>query len=109
MSTRSVEVDDLAAFDALAARTDALRDWFVSSVDLTHRTEELLRRDVRGSVFLGCQFATAPVDVAASLRERGALLFPALPDVPFDPYRPRLYSPEELYGVNASGHRPPYA
>ncbi|SEQ11580.1 LOG family protein [Microlunatus flavus] len=109
MSSRTVEVDDLATFDARAGRPGALRDWFVSSVDLTGRSDELLHRDVRGSVFLGCRFATEPVDVAASLRSRGALLFPALPDVPFDPYRPALYSPEELYGVDASGHRPPYA
>ena len=109
MSTRSVEVDDLATFDARTARSDALRDWFVSSLDLTDRTAELLHREVRGSVFLGCRFATEPVDVAADLRARGALLFPALPDVPFDPYRPRLYTPEELYGVDAAGRRPAYA
>jgi len=109
VSNRSVEVDDLATFDARSARAGALRDWFVSSLDLTGRTAELLHRDVRGSVFLGCRFATEPVDVAADLRARGALLFPALPDVPFDPYRPTLYSPEELYGVDASGTRPPYA
>jgi predicted Rossmann-fold nucleotide-binding protein len=42
------------------------------------------------------------------LRSGGALLFPELPDVPFDPYRPLLYSPEELYGV-VDGRRPPYA
>jgi len=109
VSTRSVEVDDLATFDARSARAGALRDWFVSSLDLTDRTAELLHRDVGGSVFLGCRFATEPVDVAADLRARGALLFPALPDVPFDPYRPALYSPEELYGVDADGQRPPYA
>ena len=108
MSTRTVEVDDLPSFDAQVARTEALHGWFVSSLDLTGRTDALLRLDPRGSVFLGCRFATDPVDVAALLRSRGALLFPALPDVPFDPYRPRLYSPEELYGVDAAGHRPAY-
>ena len=109
MSIRDVEVDDLAAFDAQIARTTRLREWFVSSLDLSDRTDELLETDPRGAVFLGCRFATEPRDVAAVLRERGALLFPALPDVPFDPYRAHLYTPEELYGVDGSGHRPPYA
>ena len=108
MSIRDVEVDDLATFDAEVARTTRLRAWFVSSLDLSDRTDELLRTDPRGAVFLGCRFATEPADVGALLRERGALLFPALPDVPFDPYRAHLYTPEELYGVDPSGHRPPY-
>ncbi len=109
MSIRSVEVDDLAAFDAEVARTASLNGWFVSSVDLRGRTEDLLRVDPRGAVFLGCRFATEPLDVAARLRSLGALLFPPLPDLPFDPYRPRLYTAEELYGVGPDGVRPPYA
>ena len=106
---RTVEVDELAVLDEKIAGTDALDGWFVSSVDLRGRTDELLRVDPRGAVFLGCRFADAPVDVAERLRSRGALLFPPLPDLPFDPYRPRLYSPEELYGTGPDGRRPPYA
>ena len=70
--------------------------------------DALLRVDPRGAVFLGCRFAEEPVDVGGRLRAGGALLFPALPDLPFDPYRPLLYFPEELYGV-VDGARPPYA
>ncbi|MGI3784450.1 MAG: LOG family protein [Janthinobacterium lividum] len=119
MVTRSVEIDSLADFDARIGRTRALKGWFVSSLDLQDRSDALLGVDPRGAVFLGCRFAeredgpSGPgVDVAERLRSGGALLFPQLPDVPFDPYRPLLYSPEELYGM-ADGHRtlgdrPPY-
>ncbi|HEY0237200.1 MAG TPA: Rossmann fold nucleotide-binding protein [Friedmanniella sp.] len=107
MTTRSVEIDSLADFDAHVARTRTANGWFVSSVDLRDRTDDLLRVDPRGAVFLGCRFGTVPVDVAERLRAGGALLFPALPDVPFNPYRPLLYSPEELYGV-VDGERPAY-
>jgi predicted Rossmann-fold nucleotide-binding protein len=107
VSSRSVEIDSLADFDARLQDGRRLAGWFVSSVDLRERTEVLLARDPRGAVFLGCRFEEAPVDVAERLRAGGALLFPELPDVPFDPYRPRLYSPDELYGV-ADGRRPPY-
>ena len=108
VSSRSVEIDSLADLDAALARASDVRGWFVSSLDLRDRTDALLRVDPRGAVFLGCRFADEPVDVAERLRAGGALLFPALPDVPFDPYRPLLYSPEELYGV-VDGRRPPYA
>lgn len=127
MTARDVEIDSLADFDAMVARTGTARGCFVSSVDLRDRTDVLLHLDVRGAVFLGCRFAepgavqdgTAPdgpagtgtagagADVAERLRSGGALLFPALPDVPFDPYRPLLYSPDELYGTQ-HGERPPY-
>ena len=107
MSTRDVEIDSLADLDAALDGARDVHGWFVSSLDLRDRTDALLRVDPRGAVFLGCHFADAPVDVAERLRAGGALLFPALTDVPFDPYRPLLYSPEELYGV-VDGHRPPY-
>ena len=110
MTAPSVEIDSLADFDARIGRTVALNGWFLSSLDLRDRTDDLLRVDPRGAVFLGCRFGE-PVDgtdVAERLRSAGALLFPELPDVPFDPYRPLLYSPEELYG-GGTGTRPPYA
>jgi predicted Rossmann-fold nucleotide-binding protein len=125
VTDRSVEIDSLADFDARIARAEALDGWFVSSLDLRERSDALLRVDPRGAVFLGCRLAEpvggatgadgAGVDVAARLRAGGALLFPALPDVPFDPYRPLLYSPDELYGVvdgsvpgQPAGDRPAY-
>jgi predicted Rossmann-fold nucleotide-binding protein len=107
VAARDVEIDSLTDFDAVVARTGTADGCFVSSLDLRDRTEVLLRVGVRGTVFLGCRFGAEPVDVTERLRSGGALIFPALPDVPFDPYRPLLYSPEELYGVVA-GHRPPY-
>ncbi len=108
-----MEIDSLTDFDARIGRTRALDGWFVSSLDLQDRTEALLRVDPRGAVFLGCRFAADGdgVDVVERLRSGGALIFPALPDVPFDPYRPLLYSPDQLYGVpdgQASSARPPY-
>ena len=41
-----------------------------------------------------------------SLRGAGALLFPRLPDLPFDPYRAGLYDAAELYGTGATGPAP---
>lgn len=49
---------------------------------------------MEGAVFLGCRF---PEGVEVSeLVAKGALVFPGFRELPFDPYRPRLYSRAEL-------------
>ncbi|MGN6132352.1 MAG: LOG family protein [Nocardioidaceae bacterium] len=68
--------------------------WRVQSVDLRERGEALARLDAQGAIFLGCTLTQEQED---DLRARGALLFPVLPALPFDPYRSRLYAPSELY------------
>jgi predicted Rossmann-fold nucleotide-binding protein len=90
-----VEIESLAEFDAMAAGgTRSMRGWRVQAVDLRRRGDELLAMDPAGAVFLGCPLRDK---AERHLREGGALVFPAIPDVPFDPYRGQLYSPEELY------------
>ena len=42
-------------------------------------------------------------DAAAKVRADGALVFPPVPDLPFDPYRGLLYSPDELFEGLADG------
>ena len=47
-----------------------------------------------GAVFLGCRF---PAEVSiCDLMEKGALIFPGFSGLPFNPYRPELYTREEL-------------
>lgn len=95
MTRRLVEIDTLAAFDAHRRAAARMSGWVVQSVDLTGRSAELLAADPRGAVLLGCHLEPA---VEEQLRRRGALLFPRLPDLPFDPYRPALYDADALYG-----------
>ena len=96
VTRRLIDIESLADFDAHIGKTRHLNGWFVQSVDLTERTDVLRTVDPRGAVFLGCQFAPT---VEHELRRSGALLFPRLPDLPFDPYRARLYDAAELYGT----------
>ncbi len=97
---QTVEIDSLADFDTQRVRTDRLFGWFVSSVDLTGRTAELLTADPRGAVFLGCPLSE---EAEAHLRVGGALLFPRLPELPFDPYRGGLYAARELFDGVVAG------
>ena len=78
-----------------------MRDWQVQGLDLTGHEEVLLRLDPAGALFLGCRISEPTAD---RLREGGALIFPQVPDVPFDPWRPHLYTPDELYDGLADGY-----
>lgn len=96
---RVVEIETLEQFDAVVAEgPSSMRGWRLQSVDLSDRSDVLRSLRAAGSVFLGCHVDLATVD---DLRTRGALLFPRMPDVPFDPYRAGLYSPTQLYDAIA--------
>ncbi len=105
-----IEIESLEQFDRAATRAESgsskgtkgsMRSWQVQGVDLSERVDVLGRLDPRGALFLGC---TIPEDTASRLRAGGALLFPAVPDVPFDPWRAHLYTPGELYDGVEKGY-----
>jgi predicted Rossmann-fold nucleotide-binding protein len=85
------ELHDLESFDA-AVRDGALAGCVLQNLDLRGRSLDGV--DVEGMITLGCRLADGAV---GDLARRGALVFPALPDLPFEPYRQRLYTPDELF------------
>ena len=92
---RTLDVESLEHFDRLVGDgATAMRGWHFQSLDLTDRSAALKALDAEGAMFLGCQLQPG---MEQSLRARGALVFPVLPDVPFDAYRPNLYTGRELY------------
>lgn len=91
----SLEVEDLESFDRLvSAGAVHLQGWHAQSLDLRGRSAVLDGLDVAGALFMGCTFDDGVED---GLRRRGALIFPRLAGVPFNPYRSTLYTPGELY------------
>lgn len=88
------EIESLAEFDEHVAAEGGLRGCACQDLDLTAREDVLARVDVHRALFLGCRLSASTAD---SLARRGALVFPRLPDVPFDAYRGELYTPAELY------------
>ncbi|MFG3077201.1 LOG family protein [Streptomyces sp. NPDC048225] len=95
------EIESLDAFDAVVSAHGSLAHHRVQAVDLTGRTAVLLATDTEGAVFLGC-----PMDpgAAARVRAAGALVFPPVPGLPFDPYRGHVYSPGELFARLDEGY-----
>ncbi|MYW65358.1 Rossmann fold nucleotide-binding protein [Streptomyces sp. SID8379] len=98
-TTSDHEIETLAEFDEVVADRGSLSKHRVQAVDLTARTRSLLATDVEGAVFLGCPMEP---EAAAQVRARGALVFPPVPGLPFDPYRGHLYTPDELFEGLAS-------
>ncbi|NNF05532.1 MAG: hypothetical protein HKN21_02110, partial [Candidatus Eisenbacteria bacterium] len=66
----------------------------VQGLDLTNLSEAIKRVEVDGALFMGCVISD---ELLCHLHRSGALVFPELPDLPFKPYRPTLYTPEELF------------
>ncbi|GAA1873154.1 LOG family protein [Paeniglutamicibacter psychrophenolicus] len=106
---RVIEIASLGDFDRHAATALALTDkrlaasmhgWHVQSVDLRARSAVLEKLRSAGSVFMGCEIEGK---IERRLRGGGALVFPEIPGLPFDPYRGELYSGGELYAGLGNG------
>ncbi|KIF79303.1 Rossmann fold nucleotide-binding protein [Streptomyces sp. 150FB] len=93
------EIESLDEFDRTVSR-GALAGYRLQSVDLTGRTAVLLATDTSGAVFLGCPMEP---EALAKVRDDGAMVFPPVPGLPFDPYRGSLYSPDQLFDGLADG------
>jgi predicted Rossmann-fold nucleotide-binding protein len=100
-AARAREIESLAEFDEVVAEQGSLARYRVQAVDLTARTSALLRLDTTGAVFLGCPMTP---EAAAHVRSAGALVFPPVPGLPFDPYRGFAYTPGELFESLEEGY-----
>ncbi|HSF97441.1 MAG TPA: Rossmann fold nucleotide-binding protein [Ornithinibacter sp.] len=97
------EIEDLPSLAAVLRSARPLTGVRLQDLDLTGHEDELLARtDVEGLVVLGGRVGH---ELARHLRLHGALVFPADPHVPVNPYRATLYQPSELYaGLREHGY-----
>ncbi|BAN02465.1 LOG family protein [Ilumatobacter coccineus] len=87
------ELHDLAEFDRFVETTERLDGVIVQGVDLSERLDVITSLSCVGATFLGCRLTGEALEHVIG---SGAVVFPRLPDLPFDPYRPRLYGQGEL-------------
>jgi predicted Rossmann-fold nucleotide-binding protein len=87
------EIGDLDELRAHRAAGGDLRGAVVIGLDLSAE-DELLRAPLDGALLLGCVLSPAAQRRADAA---GALLFPVIPDLPYDVYRSHLYTPAELF------------
>jgi predicted Rossmann-fold nucleotide-binding protein len=100
---RGREVEDQTTWRTLLDSPAPLHNLRLQGLDLTRDRDLLLARDdLTDIVVLG---GALDHDVEAHLRGRGAIIFPAAPQAPVDPYRARLYTAQELYaGLAEQGY-----
>lgn len=89
------EIHDLPSLEQALGDPRPLTDVVVWGLDLRHHGAALAARDLRGLVLLGCELA--PADLVHSVQS-GALVFPPLDGLPYEPWRSELYTPDELFG-----------
>lgn len=92
-----IEIDTIERWELHIKEAQDLKGIIIQGLDLTGYTEALLRLPISTTeppVFLGCELDAR---VLARLYDDGALVFPCLPGLPYHPYRPSLYSVDELF------------
>ena len=87
------EIHSLEEFDAYVQANGCLDEAVVQGVDLSSRAELIETLTCVGGAFLGTRL---PPMTLQHVFDAGAVVFPRLPDLPFDTYRPRLYAQGEL-------------
>jgi predicted Rossmann-fold nucleotide-binding protein len=88
-----VEIETEAQLRALLLARSDLKKVVVQSVDLRPLATELRRVRAEDAVFLGCTFEP---DLLTHVMATKGTVFPDLPGLEFRPYRPALYTADEL-------------
>jgi predicted Rossmann-fold nucleotide-binding protein len=96
------EISDLASLQELVNEGCVLEEHVVHGVDVS----DLVLPEDRALdelLLLGCTFADA--EQRHAIEARGAYVFPRFKNLPYDPYRPALYSVDELFeGYGEGGY-----
>lgn len=86
------EITSIPEFDARLAEVGDVRNCFIQAVHLNGYNFDEIK--VAGSIFLGCKFDPG---AQSAIRRGGGLIFPRIPNLPFNPYRAHLWQAEDLY------------
>ncbi|MEM7012735.1 MAG: hypothetical protein AAF585_14770 [Verrucomicrobiota bacterium] len=89
------EIHDTATLAEYLKEDRDLRGCVIQGLDLAQLPKTRLKKArVDGAVFLGCTFPTNELQL--DLIRRNAMIFPRFQQLPYQPYRPKLYTCEEL-------------
>lgn len=87
------ELTSIAAFDEVVTQGRTTEPLALQGLDLTSRTAAITSHSWPHAAFLGCQLEATAENHAAST---GATIFPPFDNLPYNPYRGSLYTPDEL-------------
>lgn len=99
-----IELESKESLQAHLAKVGNLQRVVVQGLDLTGAFIEaaLFAVSADEAHFLGCQLSTP---VKEHIRKTGGTIFPVFEDLPFNPYRASLYTPDELMQGYEQGDR----
>ncbi len=89
---RERRLREIDSVSALARQNGNLHHSVVQGLDLSELDWKNVK--IKNTVFLGCTFPDTIKPCV--LMEQGAIIFPRMPHLPYDPYRGGLYNREEL-------------
>jgi predicted Rossmann-fold nucleotide-binding protein len=88
------EIETIEAFERHLRSGSSFRNVVIQGLDLRGFTREIVAASLEGSVFMGCEFGKEALQSALL---QGAMIFPPFQGLPYQPYRSRLYTIEEIY------------
>ena len=88
------EIETLEAFEQHLKSGAHFANVVIQGLDLRGYTRALQTAELAGTVFLGCELEKDALQAALA---HGAMVFPPFSGLPYQSYRPSLYTPEELY------------
>ena len=87
-------VREIDSLNSLLRQKSQLQGAVIQGLNLRQVEVDWDELSCQGAFFLGCEF---PDEIkACHLVEKGATVFPCFPGIPYHPYRPHLYTREEL-------------
>jgi len=84
---------EIKALEAFLEKSPKLEHCTILGLDLRDIAVDWANVQVEDTTFLGCQFAE---EIEATLRAKGAIIFPKPSGLPFQPFRKALYTWQEL-------------
>ena len=91
---RSGKTKEIESIDELKGTEGDLTNCVLQGLELKKAKLKWATVTLEDTYFLGCKFPSDKVEL--DLRQRGAHIFPAFPDLPYNPYRHDLYTWQEL-------------
>ena len=89
----SVEIESVEQLEVYLGAHPNLQGVVLQGLDLSAHGALITASSAQGVTFLGCTFTS---EVRDHVLATGGLVFPSLPDLPYEPYRPTLYCAEDL-------------
>lgn len=89
-----IHFEEIESLQSFLLQNPKLENCVVQGIDLTDSSINWKDIAISNTAFLGCTFPNN--EVIQLLQTKGAALFPKFNNLPYQPYRPNLYTREEL-------------